>query len=128
MTETEAKKIIASMMVSFGNYRPVDVDYVAHEWSKYLSDYTYEQISSALKEYILTEKTGFAPSIGQLTNLVKAQKERKYFRELERLLLADTRSKIDTKQREIKALEMKHEGMPMPGKYKERLEDMRNGL
>lgn len=32
----------------------------------------------------------------------------------------------DRKQGEIKALEMKHEGAPMPEKYKERLEDMRN--
>lgn len=32
----------------------------------------------------------------------------------------------DRKQGEIKALEMKHEGVPMPEKYKERLEDMRN--
>lgn len=32
----------------------------------------------------------------------------------------------DGKQGEIKALEMKHEGVPMPEKYKERLEDMRN--
>lgn len=33
----------------------------------------------------------------------------------------------DRKQGEIKALEMKYEGVPMPEKYKERLEDMRNG-
>lgn len=32
----------------------------------------------------------------------------------------------DRKQGEIKALEMKHDGVPMPEKYKERLEDMRN--
>lgn len=30
-------------------------------------------------------------------------------------------------QGEIKALEMKHDGVPMPEKYKERLEDIRNG-
>lgn len=35
-------------------------------------------------------------------------------------------SSNDRKQIEIKALEMKYEGMPMPEKYKERLEDMRN--
>lgn len=126
MTETEAKKIIASMMVSFSNYRPVDVDYVAHEWSKYLSDYTYEKISSALKEYILTEKTGFAPSIGQLVNLAKEQKERKYFEELEQMLLADTYRKARVETDDSKALEMKHDGVPMPEKYKERFEDMRN--
>lgn len=33
----------------------------------------------------------------------------------------------ERKQTEIKALEMKHEGVPMPERYKERLEDMRNG-
>lgn len=33
----------------------------------------------------------------------------------------------ERKQGEINALEMKHEGVPMPEKYKERLEDMRNG-
>lgn len=32
----------------------------------------------------------------------------------------------ERKQGEIKALEMKHEGIPMPEKYKERLEDMKN--
>lgn len=32
----------------------------------------------------------------------------------------------ERKRGEIKALEMKHEGVPMPEKYKERLEDMRN--
>ncbi len=35
-------------------------------------------------------------------------------------------SASERKQGEIKALEMKHEGVPMPEKYKERLEDMRN--
>lgn len=128
MTETEAEKIIASMMVSFSNYRPVDVGYTAHEWAKYLSDYTYEQVSLALKEYILTEKSGFAPSIGQLANLVKEQKERKYFEELEQILLADTYRKTRIKSDDGESLEMKHEGVPMPDRYKERLEDMRNGI
>lgn len=126
MTETEAKKIIASMMVSFSNYRPVDVGYAAREWAKYLSDYTYEQVSLALKEYILTEKSGFAPSIGQLANLVKEQKERKYFEELEQMLLTDTYRKARIKADDGESLEMKHEGVPMPERYKKRLEDMRN--
>ncbi len=34
----------------------------------------------------------------------------------------------ERKRGEIKALEMKHEGVPMPERYKERLEDMRNGI
>ena len=33
----------------------------------------------------------------------------------------------ERKQGEVKVLEMNHDGIPMPEKYKERLEDMRNG-
>lgn len=45
--------------------------------------------------------------------------------------IADKRQKAiesanERKQGEIKALEMKHDDIPMPEKYKERLEDMRN--
>ena len=126
MTREQIQELLATMQVAFPNFNPKDKKATTNLWFMMLSEYTYEQVSSALKEYILNEKTGFAPSIGQLTNLVKVQKERKYFRELERLLLVDTCSKIDTKQRETKALETKHEGVPMPEKYKERLEDMRN--
>lgn len=114
------------MQVAFPNFNPKDKKATTNLWFMMLSEYTYEQVSSALKEYILNEKTGFAPSIGQLANLVKVQKERKYFEELEQMLLADTYRKIESEQGEIKALEMKHEGVPMPEKYKERLEDMRN--
>ena len=36
-------------------------------------------------------------------------------------------SASEREQAETKALETKHDGVPMPDKYKERLEDMRNG-
>lgn len=126
MTREQIQELLATMQVAFPNFNPKDKKATTNLWFMMLSEYTYEQVSSALKEYILTEKTGFAPSIGQLANLVKAQKERKYFEELERMLLDDTRRKIGAEKGEIKALEMKHEGIPMPEKYKERLEDMRN--
>lgn len=126
MTKEQIQELLATMQVAFPNFNPKDKKATTNLWFMMLSEYTYEQISSALKEYILTEKTGFAPSVGQLVNLVKEQKERKYFEELEQMLLDDTRRRIGTEQEQIKALEMKHEGVPMPDKYKERLEDMRN--
>lgn len=127
MTREETVKIIRIMVDSYPNYKPNDISETVDVWQMMLEEYSCQQVSLALKEYILTEKTGFAPSIGQLANLVKSQKERKYFEELEKMLLADTYRKIESEQGEIKALEMKHEGVPMPEKYKERLEDMRNG-
>lgn len=126
MTREQIQELLATMQVAFPNFNPKDKKATTNLWLMMLSEYTYEQVSLALKEYILTEKTGFAPSIGQLANLVKVQKERKYFEELERKLLTNTYKSIDTKQDEIKELEMKHEGVPMPEKYKERLEDRKN--
>lgn len=126
MTREEIQELLATMQVAFPNFNPKDKKATTNLWLVMLSEYTYEQISSALKEYILTEKTGFAPSIGQLANLVKKQKERAYFEELERVLLENSLTNIETKQGEAKALEAKHNGIPMPEKYKERLEGMRN--
>ena len=37
-----------------------------------LSGYTYEQVSAALKAYILSENTGFPPSIGQINEKLVA--------------------------------------------------------
>lgn len=126
MTREETVKIIRIMVDSYPNYKPNDISETVDVWQMMLEEYSYQEVSLALKEYILTEKTGFAPSIGQIANLVKAQKERKYFEELEQMLLADTYRKIESEQGEIKALEMKYDGIPMPEKYKERLEDMKN--
>lgn len=126
MTREETVKIIRIMVDSYPNYKPNDISETVDVWQMMLEEYSYQQVSLALKEYILTEKTGFAPSIGQLANLIKEQKERKYFEELEQMLLDDTYRKIESEQGEIKALGIKNEGIPMPEKYKERLEDMRN--
>lgn len=126
MTREETVKIIRIMVDSYPNYKPNDISETVDVWQMMLEEYSYQQISQALKEYILTEKTGFAPSIGQLANLVKEQKVRKYFEELEQMLLADTYRKMKIEKGDSKSLEMKHEGVPMPERYKERLEDIRN--
>lgn len=221
MNATEAKKIIASMIVSYSNYKPTDVDYAATIWADMLSEYTYEKVDSALRSFIMSDKIGFAPSIGQLVekiHTITQQQElnemeawslvskairnsgyngteefaklpplvqkavglpsqlrtwaldenyneqvamsgfqRAYKAELKRheelqkmpqsvrnlienanvgshsAQIAEKRqqaieSASEREQGEIKALEMKHEGVPMPDKYKERLEDMRNGV
>ena len=126
MTREETVKIIRIMVDSYPNYKPNDISETVDVWQMMLEEYSYQQISQALKEYILTEKTGFAPSIGQLANLVKEQKVRKYFEELEQMLLADTYRKMKIEKGDSKSLEMKHEGVPMPERYKERLEDIRS--
>ena len=70
MTRDETKKILMVMQASFPNYHPVDPAATLNTWELMLQEYTYEQISMALKAYILADTTGFAPSIGQLVEKV----------------------------------------------------------
>lgn len=59
------------MVDSYPNYKPNNISETVDVWQMMLSEYTYEQISVALKAYILSDTSGFAPSIGQLVNKIK---------------------------------------------------------
>ena len=48
-----------------------------------LSDYTYQQISVALKSYILSDTSGFAPTIGQLVDMVHSVSKPQELNEME---------------------------------------------
>lgn len=66
MDREETKKIIRIMCASYPNYKPADISETIDVWASMLSDYSYEHIAVALKSYIATDTSGFAPSIGQL--------------------------------------------------------------
>lgn len=70
MNKVEAKKIIASMMVFYPNYNPGDIDITADAWADVMSEYEYALISSALKSYIRSNSSGFAPAPGQLMDII----------------------------------------------------------
>lgn len=70
MNQTETKKIIASMVVSFPNYKPVDMELTVQVWTETLEDYTYEEVSAGLNAYIRTSTSGFAPSPGQIIDKI----------------------------------------------------------
>lgn len=219
MTREETVKIIRIMVDSYPNYKPNDISETVDVWQMMLEEYSYQQVSIALKAYILSDDSGFAPSIGKLVSKIHAMTQPQELNEMEAWSLvskairnsgynsADEFAKLtplvqkavglpsqlrtwaldenyneqvamssfqraykaelkrqeelqktpqnvrnliekansgsysaqiaekrqraiesanERKQGEIKALEMKHEGIPMPEKYKERLEDMRN--
>ena len=220
MTREETVKIIRIMVDSYPNYKPNDISETVDVWHMMLEEYSYQEVSVALKAYILSDESGFAPSIGKLVSkihtitapqelnemeawslvykaicnstynsvsefeklpllvqkavglpdslrewamtenlnheVVMSNFQRAYKAELKRheelqkmpqnvrqliekanvgsysAQIAEKRQEAiesanERKQGEIKALEMKHEGVQMPEKYKERLEDMRNG-
>ncbi|MCI8378708.1 MAG: hypothetical protein HFH72_09345 [Lachnospiraceae bacterium] len=219
MTREETVKIIRIMVDSYPNYKPNDISETVDVWQMMLEEYSYQEVSVALKAYILSDDSGFAPSIGKLVSKIHTMTQPQELNEMEAWSLvskairnsgynsveefaklpllvqkavglpdqlrawalnenyneevvssnfikcyrnelarqrelqkmpqsvrnliekanvgsysagiAEKRqqaieSAIERKQAEIKALEMKHEGIPMPERYKERLEDMRN--
>lgn len=71
MTREETVKIIRIMVDSYPNYKPNNISETVDVWQMMLSEYTYDQISVALKAYILSDTSGFAPSIGQLVDKIK---------------------------------------------------------
>lgn len=83
MTVNDARKIIAVMLVSYPNFKPIDTELMATTWADMLNEYSYEQVSVALKCYITTDTSGFAPSIGQLIDKLKTVEQPQELNELQ---------------------------------------------
>lgn len=72
MTREETVKIIRIICDCYPNYKPNNLSETVDVWKMMLEDYSYQEISIALKAYITTDINGFAPSVGQL--IAKIQK------------------------------------------------------
>lgn len=83
MKREETVKIIRIMCDCYPNYKPNNLTETVDVWNMMLSDYTYEQISLALKAYILADTNGFAPGIGQLVDRVNTFSQPQELNELE---------------------------------------------
>ena len=66
MTRDETVNIIRVMVDSYPNYKPNNLSETVDVWQMMLSDYDYNLVSVALKSYILSDTSGFAPAIGQI--------------------------------------------------------------
>lgn len=71
MTREEIKKIIGGIIVSYPNYKPQDMSMTVQMWEMMLGEYDYRTVTMALKSYITTDTSGFAPSIGQIIEKIR---------------------------------------------------------
>lgn len=71
MTREETVKIIRIMCDCHPNYKPNNLSETVDVWNMMLENYSYEQVSVALKAYINSDISGFAPSIGQLIGKIQ---------------------------------------------------------
>ena len=76
MNKEETKNIIGAMMASYLNFKPTDMAFTVNTWMQMLADYDYPTIAKALKKYIMADKSGFAPSIGQVIGYIETAEPR----------------------------------------------------
>lgn len=63
------------MFATYSNFKVDDMKVAVDAWHWALEDYSYQAIGTALKEYINTSKSGFAPSVSQLIGIANKPKE-----------------------------------------------------
>ena len=83
MTRDETVNIIRVMVDSYPNYKPNNLSETVDVWHTMLSDYDYNLVSMALKSYILSDTSGFAPAIGQLVAKMHAITQPQELNEME---------------------------------------------
>lgn len=76
MTRNDTKKILMNIECSYPNWKPNgDLGFMVDIWTDDLADYSYEQVYMALKTFKATDKSGFAPSVGQLIDKIHSSNE-----------------------------------------------------
>lgn len=66
VTRDETINILMMIQAAYPSFKVPDKTVAVNTWYSLLRDYEYSQVSAALKKYIQTNKSSFAPSIGQI--------------------------------------------------------------
>lgn len=83
MTRDETIEILMVIQAAYPNYKPQDKTVTVNLWYRQLRDYTYQQVEAAVDTYIRTDKSGFAPSIGNVVDKLQMIFEGEGVNELE---------------------------------------------
>ena len=72
MTRDEVKELLMVIQVAYPSCKPqASLEYVVNTWHAMLKDCDSGVAQLALRQYILSDRTGFAPSIGELNGLIQ---------------------------------------------------------
>lgn len=66
MTREETVEIIHIICDCYPNFKPEDLSRTIDAWQVMLEEYSCEQVAVALKAYITSNTSGFAPSVGEI--------------------------------------------------------------
>lgn len=70
MTKQETMKILSVISATYPTFKPSDPKATAEVWAEMFKEFEYSDVSNALREYIASDTSGFAPVIGQLTTRI----------------------------------------------------------
>ena len=70
MTREETKKIIQIIVATYPNFKPSDLKSTVDAWYFFLEEFKYQDIAVALKTFVNTSGSGFAPSAAELIALI----------------------------------------------------------
>lgn len=66
MTKNEVIKLLMTIQTFYPNYRVDNKEFTINAWYTIIGDCDYKLMEKALRAYITTDTSGFAPNIGQL--------------------------------------------------------------
>lgn len=75
MNRDETKKILMVISATYPNFKIGDKTQAIDAWHFMLSDYSYNDIAVALKTYIATSGSAFAPSVSELIAMTRKPAE-----------------------------------------------------
>jgi len=87
MTREETKKIVMIIASTYPNWHPLDMSFTVDAWASMLESYTYQEISAALKAFIVSDTSGFAPAPGQVIGLLERVTNEQELNEMEAWML-----------------------------------------
>lgn len=72
MQREDVVKVLMMIQAAYPNYKPQDKTIAVNTWYMMLKDYECQVVEAALKMYIATDTSGFAPAIGQIIDKIKS--------------------------------------------------------
>lgn len=83
MTRDETIQLLMVIQAAYPNYKPPDKTVAVNTWLMMLEKYDKQSVMMAIKVYIATDTSGFAPSIGQVIDKIKSITTPKSMSEIE---------------------------------------------
>ena len=83
MTRDEAKHLVMMVSAAYPNWKPLNLTETVDTWAVMLKEFDHDECLAALKSYILTDTSGFAPGIGQVIDRLQRRREGRELGELD---------------------------------------------